>query len=424
MKNTVISVLIMLTILVSVALAHATDSDTGETPEIQYNTISAPDLSAKTAVLASPVKIYEYLRNNAEFALYHGSRSGSINSFLGLRGNDVDLASTLIAMYRSRGYHARYSVGTVRVAADQVMNWLGVKNLDLAVSLMKDQGIQNVILSADRAYVDFEHVWVEAQIPYGNYRGAGQDAASVICNASTTCNWVALDPSFKLKQYNDQGINVYTGVQFDYTSYYNAIKNNDPKFRDKNPLEIYENQVLAYLQTNYPGKTLEDASYTGDIIVQDNLILPASLPYTVVGTPRHYNSIADHDAAVGVSNPDKKNWKKNISIKFTYHLASADVANIPGGSYSLVDASTKRLTVSYDSAIGGLVVKIDNNTVFTVVDIYNHPISIPAGTPFDMILTMDGVPGITQTGTDTQITTTNSNCVSGGHQRQHRCAVC
>ena len=92
--------------------------------------------------LSTPVAIYEYLRNNAEYALYHGSRSGSVNTFGGLRGNDVDLASTLIAMLRSRGVHARYAVGTVRVSADQVKNWLGVTNFDLAVSIMQNQGIQ------------------------------------------------------------------------------------------------------------------------------------------------------------------------------------------------------------------------------------------------------------------------------------------
>lgn len=154
MKKAVIAAIAVL-LMLTAALAQATSSDTGETPEIQYNTTAAPDLNAKAAALASPVNIYEYLRNNAEYALYHGSRSGSINSFLELRGNDVDLASTLIAMYRSRGYHARYAVGTVQVAASQAMNSLGVKNLDLAVSIMKDQGIQGVTLAADRSYVQF-----------------------------------------------------------------------------------------------------------------------------------------------------------------------------------------------------------------------------------------------------------------------------
>jgi len=84
-------------------LVWATDPNIGETPEIQYAVANAPDLYAQAQQLATPVSIYQYLRNNTEFSLYHGSVSGSINTYGGMRGNDVDLASTLIAMLRARG---------------------------------------------------------------------------------------------------------------------------------------------------------------------------------------------------------------------------------------------------------------------------------------------------------------------------------
>ena len=174
----------------------------------------------------------------------------------------------------------------MQVASSQVINWLGVTNLNLAVSIMQDQGIQGVTLDPSNNYVQFEHVWVEAYLPYGNYRGAGSDAASLTCSTSSDCHWVALDPAFKQKTYNSPSIDVYNGLSFDYTSYYNAIKNSDQARKDKNPLEIYENQVLAYLGTNYPGKTLKDVEYAGAITPEQTLILPASLPYTVVGAPR------------------------------------------------------------------------------------------------------------------------------------------
>ena len=38
-----------------------------------------------------------------------------------------------------------------------------------------------------------------------------------------------------------------TLAPFDYTSYYNAIKNGDETRKNKNPLEIYEKQVLDYV---------------------------------------------------------------------------------------------------------------------------------------------------------------------------------
>ncbi len=417
MKTTLIRFVITLVMLAPFAPAHATD-DISETPEIQYSSASAIDLKTKADELASPVNIYEYLRNNAEYALYHGSRSGSINSYLGLRGNDVDLASTLIAMLRSRGIHARYVVGTVQVTAAQVMNWLGVTNLDLVVSIMQDQGIQNVSLSTDRSSVSFEHVWVEANVPYGDYRGGGQDAASVTCGTNSNCHWISLDPSFKQKQYN-QAIDIYNNLSFDYTNYYDAIKNNDATRMNKNPLEIYEEQILTYLQADNPGKTLADVAYTGDIISQDNLILPASLPYTVTNTPRRYNSVADHDAVVPATEPKK--WKKTLSVTFYLKGTTSDggsvILNLGMGPVLLADLSTKRLTLTTEinGGIPNVVLRLDGVEIA-------RPISgsgsiggyTPAiGNPFSLTVSMDGIPASTSSGTDEIISATYSGIIGG-----------
>ncbi|MEW6401338.1 MAG: RHS repeat-associated core domain-containing protein [Chloroflexota bacterium] len=404
----------MLAVLAPFAPASAADSDIGETPEIQFSSDAAKDLRDKAAELASPVKIYEYLRNNADYALYHGSRSGSINSFLSLRGNDVDLASALIAMYRSRGIHARYAVGTVRVAADSIMNWLGVKNFDLAVSIMKDQGIQNVASDPNKTYVDFEHVWVEALIPYGNYRGAGQDAAGGDCGSGSNCHWVSLDPSFKLRQYNGQAIDIYSSVQFDYNSYYNAIKNNDATRMNKDPLEIYEEQILNYLQTNYPGKTLDNVAYTGTIIAQDSLILPASLPYTVVSTLRRYNSVADHDAAVPATEPKK--WAKMLSMTFTVSNGSITIT-VGGGSVLLADLATRRLTATTEINASGnpeVVVRLGGVEIARPIradGTFSPPLLI--GHSFTITVSMDGAPAPTSGGTDEIISATYSGIIGG-----------
>lgn len=72
---------------------------------------SGDAVALKEQALGSPARIYEYLRNRAEYSPYHGARSNSVNVFLGLRGNDVDLASTLIGMLRSQGIRARYVQG-------------------------------------------------------------------------------------------------------------------------------------------------------------------------------------------------------------------------------------------------------------------------------------------------------------------------
>ena len=120
------------------------DAQLCETRETLFQTGEGSVVAEKAAALGNAVKIYEFVRNNAEYTPYHGARSNSINSMLSMRGNDVDLASTLIAMMRSQGIKARYAVGDIRIKKSQLSNWLNVINDDLAVSVLRNQGIQNV----------------------------------------------------------------------------------------------------------------------------------------------------------------------------------------------------------------------------------------------------------------------------------------
>ena len=390
--------------------AWSAATTTGESNEIQFTSTAAADLAAKAASLGSPVAIYEYVRNNYDFSLYHGARSGSINTFLGGRGNDVDLAATLIAMLRSRGIPARYVVGTVRLPAAQAMNWLGVENADLAYGILRDQGIQGAVLAADKSTLDFEHVWVEALVPYTNYRGAG--APSVNCVATpASCNWLPLDPSFKQRVQRASGLDPYSALSFDYTSYYNALKNNDAARRDKNPLEIYEEQVLAWLRTTAPGKTLEDIADFTDIIPEVDGLLPASLPFATVGTLRRYNAAVDHDAVVPATEP--KRWMK-------YVTAQAVISSLTIGSatVSLVDAATKQFTFTYDTSsgireifrIGGVM----TGTAIIAGSLTVNGQPVVLGTPFSLVVKMDGAPAADASDTDEVITATY-NAIVGGY---------
>jgi len=182
-----------------------------ETPEIIFTGSDAQSLTAKATVLGNAVAIYEYVHNHFEFSAYHGSRSGSINTYMGQRGSDVDIATTLIAMLRSQNIPARYAVGTIRLPAAQLTNWLGIGNLDVAVQVLKDMGIQGVVLAADRSTVDLEHAWAEVSVPFTQYRGLMVDA-SLDCTSSANaslCNWIPLDGSFKQKTYNGLNIDPY-----------------------------------------------------------------------------------------------------------------------------------------------------------------------------------------------------------------------
>lgn len=391
----------------------------GETPEIVYSGADAQALADKSASLGNAVAIYEYLHNTIEYSPYHGSRSGSVNTFLGRRGSDVDIASTLIAMLRAQSIPARYAVGTVRIPADQLTNWLGVGSLDVAVQVLKDQGIQGVTLASDRSSVDFEHAWAEAFVPFDQYRGINTVNPAVDCSQSANaarCSWVALDASFKQKTYNGLNLDPYNAVTFDYTAYYNAIKNNDPARRDKNPLAILETQIGDWLRTNHPGKTLEDVEDAGEIVELNEGLLPASLPYQVIGSVRRYDTVADHDAAVPATEPKK--WGKTVraGVKF---VSGGLTINAGGTPILLAEVNTKRLTMTTEFVgtgnVPNMVVRLGGTEI-------SRPISgggtisgfTPViGYPFTLTVSMDGAPGATSGETDRVITASYSGIIGG-----------
>jgi hypothetical protein len=398
-----------------------------ETPEIVFTSVDAAPLASQAGQLANAVAIYEYVRNTFEYTPYHGSRSGSVNTFLGQRGNDVDHATTLIAMLRSQNIPARYTVGTVQLPSAQLINWLDIGNLDVAIQILKDQGMQGVTLAADRSYVTFEHVWAEALIPFDQYRGIPTPTTvdcSIAANAGR-CSWIPLDSSFKQKAYNGLNIDPYTDstVNFDYTKYYQAILNNDTARMDKNPLTILEEQIGAWLHANYPGKTLDDVADAGTIIQVHDGLLPASLPYVVTGKPRTYDSVAAHDAAVPASEPKK--WGKTLSIDFSMDITPAGgvtthLANT-FGPYLVATLNTSRLTLDTEfpanSNVPNLVVRLGGTEqarpVSNTLNITGYTPSI--GDKFSITLNMDGAPDPTGGVNDQIITAPYSNLILGGY---------
>lgn len=395
----------------------------GETPEIVYSGADAQALADKATALGTAVGIYEYLHNTVEYSAYHGSRSGSVNTYLGQRGSDVDIASTLIAMLRAQNIPARYAVGTVRIPAAQLTNWLGVSSLDVAVQILKDQGVQGVTLASDSSSVDFEHAWAEAFVPFDQYRGINTVTPTVDCSQTANaarCTWVALDASFKQKTYNGLGLDPYNAVSFDYTAYYNAIKDNNAALRDKNPLAILEGQIGTWLRTNHPGKTLEDVEDAGEIVELSEGLLPASLPYQVIGTIRRYDTVADHDAAVPSVEPKK--WGKALRLVFDWNYVASNggqiiVSGIGTDNILLADIVTKRLTMLLETQPDGssrFVLRLGGqeipNPLAGFISVGQEP---PVGTPFTLTVVMDGAPGATAAEADKTISAAYGGIVGG-----------
>lgn len=390
-----------------------------ESPEVVYAGADAQLLRDKAAQLGTAAAIYEYVYNTIEFSPYHGSRSGSVNTFLGRRGSDVDIATALIAMLRSQSIPARYAVGTVRVPSAQLTNWLGIPQLDTAVEVLKSQGIQGVVLSADRSTVDFEHAWAEAFVPFDQYRGINTVSPAVDCSVAANasrCTWVPLDASFKKRAYNGLNLDPYSALSFDYTAYYNAIKNNDAARRDKNPLSILEDQIGTWLRANHAGKTLEDVEDAGRIIELREGLLPASLPFQVVGTVRRYDTVAAHDAAPSGTEPKKWGKTVRVGVKFVAGGVSLTAGGTP---LLLAEVNTKRLTMTTEFVAPGnlpnMVVRLGGTEV-------SRPIggggsisgfTPTVGYPFTLTVSMDGAPGAAPGDTDRTISAEYSAIIGG-----------
>ena len=323
-----------------------------ETREVLFQGDEAQTLSDKAQALGTPAKIYEYLRNNAEYSLYHGARSNAVNTFLSLRGNDVDLASALIALLRSQGIKARYVQGEIKLSKSKLANWLDVTDTTLAVALLGDQGIQKVD-DSDPNFVIFQHVWVEALIKYDYYRGANLNADAACVAEDPSCQWIPLDASFKQKSHKGTNSMLLRDFAFDYPAYYNAQNPSSSDYqanlKNKSPLEIYEEQAMAYLREKHPGVTLEDVIDKGVVIREEAGLLPASLPYAVVdGSLTRYDTVDDHDAV------EDTDWTKYLRSKLGFP-GCENVSILPKAQVTLAELSTKQLTVTLFADGGSMI---------------------------------------------------------------------
>ena len=102
------------------------------------------DIKAKADELATPLNVYNYLKNTIDYELYSGSRKGAGETFDALAGNDKDQASLLISMLRYLGYPARYVEGTIELNVKQIKNLTGAKNIKNGASVLASAGVDRV----------------------------------------------------------------------------------------------------------------------------------------------------------------------------------------------------------------------------------------------------------------------------------------
>ena len=230
--------------------------------------------------LSSVLEVYQYIKNNYMPEFYYGSRKGSVGAFEEKAGNDYDLSSLLLAVLRDREIPAHYVRGEIEITAEQAIKWTAADNINATLRMISSLGIPVTGLTKDGdiVAVRLEHVWVEAYVPYTDYRGAGNQAGESL--------WIPLDVSFK-------ELNHLEGVDFasltDYVNNENNKLTTDSKIYEtsvSNIVSLIDNEdspLLKYLlEKGYGDSSVEEIVGGREIVYEDLGYLPLTLPYNVL----------------------------------------------------------------------------------------------------------------------------------------------
>lgn len=257
--------------------------------EITNDIILNDKIRSEFEELDSVLDIYQFVKNNYMTEFYYGSRKGAIGTYEQKSGNDYDQASLLIGLLRDRGIPARYVRGEIEITAEQAMSWTATDDINVALRIISSLGVPVTGLTSgsDIVAVRVEHVWVEAYVPYTDYRGAG--------NQSGESLWIPLDPSFKDVFYHD-GVDLLALEEYmnDEANFLTA----DSEIYGVNVGEIAsfvegENSaIVKYIIENGYGQDTKEEVFGGREIVQEYLgYLPLTLPYSVSKTIDAFDDI-------------------------------------------------------------------------------------------------------------------------------------
>ncbi len=328
---------------ITLALAHDTPTaaDLSETIDVQLT----PAIKAKAQELNySPVKIYNWVRNNVEYVPTYGSIQGADMCLQTMQGNDFDIASLLIALLRASGIHARYVYGTIELPINKVMNWVGgFTDANAAVNFIGSGGtpVAGLISGGKISVARMEHVWVEAYVKYYPLRGAKHET-------NKGDSWIPLDASFKQYTYT-QGIDIKTAVPFDAQAFVNQIQTtatidtanssvtNVNSTYIQQQMQNYQTQVKNYIDQNYPNATTGDILGKKEIIKQNFTYLLGTLPYRNAIVGIKYSEIPD-------------NLRHKITFKVTRDIYDESTGTPINITKSLPEIAGKKITLSYSPA--------------------------------------------------------------------------
>ncbi|VAW80248.1 hypothetical protein MNBD_GAMMA12-48, partial [hydrothermal vent metagenome] len=313
------------------------------------SSLTAPlsdDILAKAAELNNDyIAIYDFVRSQIKTEWYVGSMKGAIGTLRQMSGNDVDQASLLVALFRASSLASRFIQGVVELPIEDVMDSLALTDSAQAVAALTKAGVKfaPVIQGGRVGAVQIEQVWVEAKVPYNNYRGAVID--------KTGASWLPLMPSIKTYQntaatdiLKTMGIN----TQAEVTEYLSGIQQADL-------LSLLKQKVLTYLTEQ--GQIDSYQAQLGDNKIQVDALglIPHTLPVKVVAITGEYTQIPDsllHKIRFVARDSEKSS--ANIVLDYT----------VP-----VVQLASERVTLSYMPAT------VDDQTI---INSYGGVDNVPA----------------------------------------------
>lgn len=279
--------------LAGLATSTVTSEYLAENDDVQ---ITSSIRALATQLNNHPLEIFNWVRNNIEFAPTHGSIQGSDVTLLARRGNAYDTASLLIALLRAAGVAARYAYGTVQIPTGPALNWIGqMQSADAAAVLMSQGGIPNasIISGGSVTALRLEHVWVEAFVDFYPSRGAKNIAPDT---------WVPMDPSFK-QHTSAAGMDLEQQVPFDVQALLSNVRAgaevnegegwlrgiDEPILQEA--LSSYRARIEDYVADQHSDASLGDVLGAQSIVSTNAPIFAGSLPYRLIAVGNRYAAL-------------------------------------------------------------------------------------------------------------------------------------
>ncbi|MBN9087822.1 MAG: hypothetical protein J0J01_13005 [Reyranella sp.] len=332
-------------------------------PSARAQTAPPEIVELARALKGDPDLIFEYVYNNIQTLPMHGSLKGALGALIDGQGTAWDQAELMVLLLRQSNIDARFVHGTIRLAGDEVANWLGTDTGRATIHrVLAFGGFTHKFASPSDPidYVDLNWAWVQATIPGSSCGGQ-----------------CVFDPATKFGIVSGLGYNRVIGMTpaallsamgYDRSTFVgdaSAVTTTSPwaltslnRSAVRNHLAEYATKLVQYTRTNSP------AGATADVIggLKGIVALPLQTQYRSTSTPRQWDS----SPTVTIDIPS------SVRVTLTQQF---------GWNYS-----------------NGAFTSLSSPITFNTADIYGHRMTVQFSAASVPSLLLDGVTQITASG--------------------------